>query len=100
MTQQEIPTLRSQLLVLAGLLILLAISASLSRVPLGWWVLVITASVAVSQALLVMVVFMRLKSGHPVLRLIAMLAFAWPLILVALTLGDYFTRSLLHAALH
>jgi len=43
------------------------------------------------------VVFMRLKSGHPALRMIAILAFAWPLILVALTLGDYLTRSLLHA---
>jgi caa(3)-type oxidase subunit IV len=100
MMQEEISTLRSQLLVLAGLLMLLALSAGLSRLSLGWWVLVITASVAVSQTLLVMVVFMRLKSGHPVLRIIAILAFAWPLILVALTLGDYFTRSLLHAALH
>jgi cytochrome c oxidase subunit 4 len=97
MTQQDIPSLRSQLLVLAGMLTLLAASASVSRLPLGWWVLVLTASLSVGQALLVLVVFMRLKSGHPALRMIAILAFAWPLIMVALTLGDYLTRSLLHA---
>lgn len=99
MTQQDIPTLRSQLLVLAGLLILLAASAGLSRLPMGWWVLVVTASVAVGQTLLVLVVFMRLKSAHPALRMIALLAFAWPLLLVTLTLGDYLTRSLLHSPL-
>jgi len=97
MTQQDIPSLRSQVLVLAGMLILLAASATVSRLPLGWWVLVLTACLSVGQALLVLVVFMRLKSGHPALRMIAILAFAWPLILVALTLGDYLTRSLLHA---
>jgi caa(3)-type oxidase subunit IV len=97
MTPQDVPSLRSQLLVLAGLLVLLAASAGLSRLPLGWWVLVITASVAIGQALLVMVIFMRLKSGHPVLRMMAIIGFAWPLLLVTLTLGDYFTRSLLHA---
>lgn len=99
MTTQDIPSLRSQLLSLGGMLTLLAASAALSRLPLGWWGLVITASLSVGQALLVLVVFMRLKSSHPALRMIAILAFAWPLVLVALTLGDYITRSLLHAPL-
>jgi len=97
MTAHDVPTLRSQLLVLAALLILLAASACLSRLALGWWVTVITTSVAIGQALLVLVIFMRLKHSHPVLRMIAVLSFAWPLLLIALTLGDYFTRSLLRA---
>ncbi|RDS80798.1 caa(3)-type oxidase subunit IV [Dyella monticola] len=97
MRQYDIPTLRSQLMVWAGLLILLAASASVSRLALGWWVLVITATVAMGQALLVLVVFMRLKRAHPALRMIAMLAFAWPVLMVVLTLGDYLTRSLLHS---
>lgn len=97
MTQQAIPTLRSQLLVWVGLLLLLAASAGLSRLALGWWVLVITATIAVGQTLLVLVVFMRLKSAHPALRIIAILAFAWPLLMVVFTLGDYLTRSLLHS---
>jgi len=97
MNVREIPSLRSQLAVLAALLILLAASAGLSRLPLGWWGLVISTSIAIGQALLVLVVFMRLKSANPVLRLVAVLSFAWPLILVTLTLGDYLTRSLMHA---
>jgi hypothetical protein len=40
---------------------------------------------------------MRLKSAHPVLRMIAILSFAWPLLLVTLTLGDYLTRLPLRA---
>jgi cytochrome c oxidase subunit 4 len=95
MTTHDVPTLRSQLLVLAALLVLLAASAALSRLPLGWWVTVITTTAAAGQALLVLVVFMRLKHSHPVLKMIAVLSFAWPLLLVALTLGDYLTRSLL-----
>ncbi|GAB2560719.1 hypothetical protein ISP15_16005 [Dyella jejuensis] len=97
MTQREVPSLGSHLWVLAALLVLLAASACLSRLPLGWWVLVISATVAVAQALLVLVVFMRLKSAHPMLRIIAVMSFTWPLLLVALSLGDAMTRSLLHA---
>lgn len=97
MSGEDIPSLRSQVLVWLALLILLAASAGLSHLPLGWWALVITTTVAIGQALLVLVVFMRLKSAHPVLRLIAVLSFAWPLLMVVLTLGDYLTRSLLRA---
>lgn len=97
MSARDIPSLRSQLLVLAALLILLAASAGLSRLPLGWWGLVISTSIAIGQALLVLVTFMRLKSANPVLRLVAVLGFAWPLLLVTFSLGDYLTRSLMHA---
>jgi cytochrome c oxidase subunit IV len=97
MSEQDIPTLRSQVLVWLALLILLAASAGVSRLAIGWWELVVTTTIAIGQALLVLVVFMRLKSSHPVLRMVAMLAFAWPVLMVALTLGDYLTRSLLHA---
>jgi cytochrome c oxidase subunit 4 len=97
MSEQDIPTLRSQVLVWVGLLILLAASAGLSRLAIGWWSLVITTTIAIGQALLVLVVFMRLKSAHPVLRVIAVISFAWPLLMVVLTLGDYLTRSLLRA---
>ena len=97
MSEQPIPSLRSQLGVLAALLILLAASAGLSRLPLGWWELVISTVVAIGQALLVLVIFMRLRHSHPVMRMIAVLSFAWPLLLVTLTLGDYLTRYLLRA---
>lgn len=97
MTEAGIPSLRSQLLSLAALLVLLAASAGLSRLSLGWWTVVITISIAFGQALLVMVVFMRLKRAHPVLRMIAIIGFAWPMLLVVLTLGDYLTRSVLRA---
>jgi caa(3)-type oxidase subunit IV len=97
MRPQDVPSLRSQLLVLAALLLLLAASAGLSRLSLGWWTTVITTSIAIGQALLVMVVFMRLKSAHPALRMIAIVGFARPMLLEALALGDYLTRSLLPA---
>lgn len=97
MTKRDVPSLGSHLLTWAALLILLAASATVSRLRLGWWELVVTGTIAIAQALLVMIMFMRLKHGTPALRMIALLSFAWPLLMVTLTMGDYLTRSLLHS---
>lgn len=96
MKPEHIPSFRSHVLALAALWLLLLVSAVTSLLPLGQMSAVITTAIAVAQASIVMVIFMRLKNGNPMLRMIAVLSFAWPLLLVALSLGDYMTRTPLH----
>jgi cytochrome c oxidase subunit IV len=96
MKRDEVPTLGSHLLALAALWLLLLMSVGVSRLPLGQMNAVITTAVAVAQACMVLVIFMRLKNGSSTLRVVAVLSFSWPLLLVILTLGDYMMRSPLH----
>lgn len=96
MKGSDIPSVASHWWTLAALWVLLFVSAVLSELPLGRMITVLTTLIAVAQACIVLVIFMRLKSARPALRMIAVLSFLWPLLLVALTLGDYMTRSPLH----
>ena len=52
-----------------ALLALLALSAGSAWIPLGWINTAIGLAVATVKALLVALVFMRLRAGHPLLRL-------------------------------
>jgi cytochrome c oxidase subunit 4 len=86
------PSLRSQLGTLAGLLLLLATTAGLAYVPMGPFNTVMALAVSVAKTLLVMLFFMRLRSASAVVRLAAMVGFAWLGMLFLITLADYVTR--------
>jgi cytochrome c oxidase subunit 4 len=49
-------------------------------------------AVSVAKTLLVMLFFMRLRSASAVVRLAAMVGFAWLGMLFLITLADYVTR--------
>jgi cytochrome c oxidase subunit 4 len=87
------PTLRSQLGALGALLALLAATAGLAYVPLGWFNTVLALSISVAKALVVLLIFMRLRSAAPVVRLAAMAGFLWLGLLFIITLADYLTRA-------
>lgn len=87
------PTLRSQLGALGALLALLAATAGLAYVPLGWFNTVLALSISVAKALVVLLIFMRLRSAAPVIRLAAMAGFLWLSLLFVITLADYLTRA-------
>jgi cytochrome c oxidase subunit 4 len=76
-----------------ALLALLALSASSAWIPLGWINTAIGLAVATVKALLVALVFMRLRAGHPLLRLTALAGLATLALLFALSGADYATRS-------
>jgi cytochrome c oxidase subunit 4 len=88
----EPPSLRGNLLVLAALLVLLALSAGSALIPMGAFNEVANLGIAALKALLVLVFFMRLKSDSPLLRLVAAMGFAWLALLIALSLADLLSR--------
>jgi cytochrome c oxidase subunit 4 len=76
-----------------ALLALLALSAGSAWIPLGWINTAIGLAVATVKALLVALVFMRLRAGHPLLRLTALAGLATLALLFTLSGADYATRS-------
>ncbi|MGN6655471.1 MAG: cytochrome C oxidase subunit IV family protein [Rhodanobacter sp.] len=87
------PSLRSNLLVLAALLVLLTLSAGSALIPMGAFNEVANLGIAAMKALLVLIFFMRLKTDNPLLRLVAATGFAWLALLVALSLADLLSRN-------
>jgi cytochrome c oxidase subunit 4 len=83
---------RAAIVTWVGLLVLLAITAASSRVELGWGNVTINLVVAAAKALLILIVFMRLKANAIVLRLAAAAAILWIGIMYLLTFADYASR--------
>jgi cytochrome c oxidase subunit 4 len=76
-----------------ALLALLAASAGSAMLPLGWINGVVNLAIAVAKALLVLVVFMRLRRAHSLLRVAAATGLCMLVVLFALAGADYATRS-------
>lgn len=93
------PSLRSYLLVFAALLLLLALTVGAAFVDLDrylpgrYWSLSVAMAIAVAKGVLIMLVFMHLKSGPKRAVVFAVAGFVWLGILITLTLTDYFTRN-------
>lgn len=92
MSAPHVPSLRSHLLALLALLALLGLTTWLGVLPLGRLNLALGLAISVAKTLVVMAVFMRLRHGHPLLRILAGVGFVWLALLVGMTLADYFTR--------
>jgi cytochrome c oxidase subunit 4 len=86
------PSLRSNLVVLGALLTLLALSVVTSFMHLGPFNVVANVGIALLKAILVMTFFMRLNTDSPLLRIVAVVGFAWLAVLIALSLADVLTR--------
>lgn len=72
---------------------LLALTWTVGYVDLGAFNLVFALAISIGKALLVALFFMHLKGSSPLLRLAATAGLIWLLILLSLTLSDYFTRG-------
>jgi cytochrome c oxidase subunit 4 len=87
------PSLASNLWTLAALLVLLALSAGSALLRLGPFNEVANLGIAAVKALLVLGIFMRLKSDNALLRIVASAGFAWLAVMIALALADVLTRT-------
>lgn len=76
----------------AALILLLAITAASSRFDLGWANITINLVIAAIKALLIMLVFMQLRSKPVLPRLVAGAMALWLAILYVLIFADYATR--------
>lgn len=80
-----------------ALLALLATTAGCALLGLGWLNTVISLAIALAKALLVAIVFMRLKRAPALLRLAAVAGAVTLALLFGLALTDYTTRTELKA---
>nr|WP_208296067.1 cytochrome C oxidase subunit IV family protein [Telluria antibiotica] len=79
------------------MLALLALTAGSALLRLGWLNTAISLAIALAKALLVVIVFMRLKRAPALLRLAAVAGAVTLVLLFGLSLSDYTTRTELKA---
>jgi cytochrome c oxidase subunit 4 len=76
-----------------ALMALLAMTAGCALLRLGWLNTAISLAIALAKALLVAIVFMRLKGSPALLRLAAVAGAVTLVLLFGLSLTDYTTRT-------
>jgi cytochrome c oxidase subunit 4 len=76
-----------------ALLTLLALTTASSFIPLHAFNLVANLAIALAKALLVMLVFMRLRRSAPMIRIIAGAGVFWLALLAGLSLLDFAARG-------
>lgn len=84
---------RQLLMVYLALMLLLVLTVLLSFCTLGAWSAPISLLIAAAKAFLVLFYFMKLKESSNSLRIMALGALFWLLILLSLTASDYLTRN-------
>jgi cytochrome c oxidase subunit 4 len=84
---------RTYAAVYAALLLFTGLTVAAAFLDLGPMNTVAALAIATTKALLVAWFFMNLKYGSRLIRLAALGGIYWWLILLTITLSDYFTRS-------
>jgi cytochrome c oxidase subunit 4 len=84
---------RDLILTWLALMLLLAASAALAWLPLGWVNSVVSLGIALLKALLVALVFMRLRRSPWLLRIAALAGILTMALLFGLSATDYATRT-------
>jgi cytochrome c oxidase subunit 4 len=87
------PSVRPLILTWLALMALLAATAGIAWLPLGWINTAVSLGIALAKALLVAFVFMRLRSAHGLLRLTALAGIVTLFLLFGLAGADYATRA-------
>ena len=75
-------------LIWLALITLLLLTLSSAYLRLGWVNGAINLAIAVVKAVLVMIFFMHLRSGHYLLRIVAAAGFFWLALLIGLAFTD------------
>lgn len=83
---------RTYLAVYALLLVLLGITVIAAQFEVGRWNLVVTLAIASTKAILIVLYFMHVKHGTPLVKLVVIIGIFWMVIMVTLTISDYWTR--------
>ena len=76
-----------------ALLVLLAATWIIGYVDLGPFNLIVALAIAITKAIVIALFFMHIKESSRLLHLAAVAGVMWLLILISLTLSDYFTRG-------
>ncbi len=79
--------------VAAALAVLLVVTVLAAQVHLGVWNTPVAMSIALAKAALIVLFFMHVRYGSPLLRVFAAAGFLWLLLMFLLMLPDYLTRA-------
>ena len=74
-------------------MLLLALTWIIGYINLGMFNVIVALAIAIIKALLVALFFMHIKGSSRLLHLAATVGVIWLLIMLSLTLTDYFTRG-------
>jgi cytochrome c oxidase subunit 4 len=77
-----------------GLMILLALTAASSYLPMGAWNTAINMGISAAKALLIALFFMHLRHAGALLRIAALTGLLWLALLFGLSWSDYATRTI------
>lgn len=77
----------------AALMALLALTWALGYVNLGLFNLPLALAISVTKMILIVLFFMQINAGSRILHLAAAAGLIWFLIMMTLTLADYFSRG-------
>jgi cytochrome c oxidase subunit 4 len=92
MTNRASTNPRIYVLVWLALLALLVLTVGSAYLSLGWANTPVNLAISVTQAALVMLFSMHLRSAHPLMKIIAVIGFFGIAILITLSLFDELTR--------
>ncbi|HTC35336.1 MAG TPA: cytochrome C oxidase subunit IV family protein [Bryobacteraceae bacterium] len=84
---------RTYVLIWAVLTILTFVTFYVSTINLGAFNVVVALGIAAFKMSLVIWFFMHVRTDNPLTKLFVFAGFFWMAILLALTLGDYFSRA-------
>jgi cytochrome c oxidase subunit 4 len=91
--EQHLITPKTYLQVFAALMVLTATTVWVAFVDWGALNTVIALVIAVTKALLVILIFMHVRYSSQLTRIVISAGIFWLLLLIALTLSDYLTRG-------
>ena len=90
---EHIDSRRTYYYVFAALVFLTGATTAVAYVDLGVFNVVVAMSIAVVKMLLVALFFMHLRYSNALLKVVVLGGVLWLAILVAMTLGDFFSRG-------
>jgi len=81
--------------VAAALMLLLALTMMVPHYDLGSWNIVLALGIALVKATLVVLIFMEVRWGSRLIWFFAGIGLLWLVILISITLSDYYNRILI-----
>jgi cytochrome c oxidase subunit 4 len=96
----EHPSVQAYFVVFVTLLVLLAATVGVAFLDLGAWNLPVALAIAITKAVLILLIFMHVRYSSSLIWLVAAAGFFWLAIMLLFTLADYLTRSLLPNSPH
>ena len=87
------PAKRAYVITWLALLALLALTTASAFVPLRGFNVVVNLGIALAKAALVVLVFMHLRRGTPMIRIVALAGVLWLCVLSGLSLTDLLARG-------